>query len=276
MSISRDLVEFVNLYSRTSPNPCPITPKWTPPVIHIHVLKARTQLELIRSEIKPPIKNSSRISMLNLRTTDKRLDDIVLRRDEPDPTSRDTIDHLVDLSLQRIDVVDGVLLTGSHVQPSSIISREASLLTAQLSGENDRAFDLGIRCGEIGHDALRHVVVAARRQYAPVDITALQRDAVAACRGEGFPCSVPAVDRLAVVGAYVSWIGARVGRIEEAADGGAAVEVDGHDGPRGGFVGYEGEARCTDGVVDAHVVSVEVVVGQRWWDRVAADQSACG
>lgn len=104
------------------------------------------------------------------------------------------------------------------------------------------------------------MVEAAGGEDAPVEVAGLEGDAVGAGGGEGFARAVPAVDGLAVVGAYVARVGFDHGGVEEVAGGGAGGEVDGEEGAVFAFVGDEGEAGGAEGVVDADVVGVHAVV----------------
>ena len=180
--------------------------------------------------------------MLNQPAPDKRLDDVILRRNQPCSTSRYAIDRLVDPTLQRIDVVNRILLAGGEIQPPLIIGREASLFGSQLPRKYDRVQHLLVRGREVGKHGLRDVVESSTRQHAPVHVSGLQGDAVGAGVQEGLLRAVPAVDGLPVVGPYVPRVGADDGRVEEAAGCGAVGEVDGEEGAVFGFVSYKGEA----------------------------------
>ena len=202
------------LYSRPSPNIDSIRPKRAYSVIRVVVLKRRTQLQLVRTKVQIPIHDSRTIRVLDKPTPHQRLHDVVIRRNSSISTRRRAIDLVADLTLLRIDVVDGVLLARSDVQRAFIISREASLFAAELAGEHDGIEDLFICGREVRHHALRHVVESTRRQHAPVDVAALERDAVGARGCVLFLGPVPAVDWLAVVGSHIFVVGHNDRRVE--------------------------------------------------------------
>ena len=212
--------------------------------------------------------------MLDQRAPDEHLHDIILGGDGPAAAGRRAVDRLVDFSLARVDVVDGVLLAGEDVHPPPIVGGEARLLGAAGPGVLDFGEDVGVGEGEVRERGLGDEVEAARGQDAPEQVSVRQGDAVGAGGLVALARAVPLVDQLAVVGGDEVGVGADDGRVEEAAERGARGEVDGEEGARRGLVGQEGDAAGAEGVVDAHVVRVHAVVVERGGDDVRADQRA--
>ena len=80
---------------------------------------------------------------------------------------------------------------------------------------------------EIRENGLRDVVEPARGEHTPVQVAGLQRDTVGARVCGTLLRPVPGVDRQAIIGAHVARVGFDNGGVEEAADCGTAVEIDG-------------------------------------------------
>ena len=122
-------------YGRPSPNPYPVTIPWPFPGIHVLILKRGTQLQLIRTKIQISVPDSRRIRMLNQSAPYQRLNYVIIRRHGPLATRRRAIDLLADISLQRLDLVNRILLASRHIQDPLIVGREARLLGACLADQ---------------------------------------------------------------------------------------------------------------------------------------------
>ena len=72
------------------------------------------------------------------------------------------IDCHVRLSLERVDVVNGVLLACSNINASSVVGRETGLLGSTFSGVLDCGEDLGLCFCEVDEDGLGDIVEASR------------------------------------------------------------------------------------------------------------------
>lgn len=90
-------------------------------------------------------------------------------------------------------------LAGQHEHAALVIRGEACLFAAQLARILHRSKNLRIRGGEILQDCLRDVVETAGGEDAPVNVSALEGDAVRRRGAEVSLRAVPAIDGFTVV-----------------------------------------------------------------------------